>query len=60
MLYYSLVYPHLNYVTEVWGSADTIHLTRIFILRKRIVRMLTHNEARQNDYSFLSSKGKNR
>ena len=22
MLYYSLVYPHLNYVTEVWGSAD--------------------------------------
>ena len=45
MLYYSLVYTHLNYVTEVWGSADTIH----------IVRMLTHNEARQNDYSFLSS-----
>ena len=22
MLYYSLVYPHLNYVTEAWGSAD--------------------------------------
>ena len=55
MLYYSLVYPHLNYVTEVWGSADPIHLTRIFILQKRIVRMLTHNEVRQNDYSFLSS-----
>ena len=34
MLYYSLVYPHLNYVTEVWGSADPIHLTRIFILQK--------------------------
>ena len=55
MLYYSLVYPHLNYVTEVCGSADPIHLTRIFILQKRIVRMLTHNEVRQNDYSFLSS-----
>ena len=55
MLYCSLVYPHLNYVTEVWGSADPIHLTRIFILQKRIVRMLTHNEVRQNDYSFLSS-----
>ena len=55
MLYYSLVYPHLNYVTEVWGSADPIHLTRIFILQKRIVRMLTHNEVRQNDYSFLAS-----
>ena len=22
MLYHSLVIPHLNYVTEVWGSAD--------------------------------------
>ena len=55
MLYYSLVYPHLNYVTEVWGSADHIHLTRIFILQKRIVIMLTHNEVRQNDYYFLSS-----
>ena len=55
MLYYSLVYPHLNYVTEVWGSADPIHLNRIFILQKRIVRMLTLNDVRQNDYSFPSS-----
>ena len=55
MLYYSLVYPHLNYVTEVWGSADSIHLNRIFILQKRIVRMLTLNDVRQNDFSFPSS-----
>ena len=55
MLYYSLVYPHLNYVTEVWGSADPIHLNRIFFLQKRIVRMLTLNDVRQNDYSFPSS-----
>ena len=46
MLYYNLVYPHLNYVTEVWGSADSIHLNRIFILQKRIVRMLTLNDVR--------------
>ena len=26
MLYYSLVYPHLNYAIEVWGSADQTHL----------------------------------
>ena len=55
MLYFSLVYLHLNYVTEVRGSADPIHLNRIFILPKRIVRMLTLNDARQNDYSFPSS-----
>ena len=55
MLYYSLVYPHLNYVTEVWGSADPTYLDRILILQKRIVRMLTFNEMRQQDYSFPSS-----
>ena len=52
MLNYSLVYLHRNYVTEVWGSADSIHLNRIFILQKRIVRMLTLNDVRQNDFSF--------
>ena len=34
MLYYSLVYPHLNYVTEVWGSADPTYLNRILLLQK--------------------------
>ena len=29
MLYHSLVYPHLNYVTQVWGSADPTYLNRI-------------------------------
>ena len=55
MLYYSLVYPHLNYVIEVWGSADATYLDRILILQKRIVRMLTHNDIRQQDYSFPPS-----
>ena len=46
MLYYSLVYPHLNYATEVWDSADSTYLDRILILQKRIVRMLTFNDLR--------------
>ena len=52
MLYYTLAYPHLNYVTEVWGSADPNYLNRILILQKRIVRMLTFNDLRQQDFSF--------
>ena len=52
MLYYSLVYSHLNYVTEVWGSADPTYLDRILILQKRIVRMLTFNDMRQQEYSY--------
>ena len=55
MLYYSLVYPHLNYVTEAWGSAGPTYLNRILILQKRIVRMLTFNDLRQQDFSFPSS-----
>ena len=54
-LYYSLVYPHLLYAIEVWGSADDTHLNRIFILQKRIVRMINFTDKRQTDYSFPPS-----
>ena len=54
-LYYSLIYSHLNYAIEVWGSADTTHLNRLLILQKRIVRMITRSDKRQEDYSFLPS-----
>ena len=53
MLYYSLVCPHLNYVTEAWGSADPTYLNRILILQKRIVRMLTFNDLRQQDFPLI-------
>ena len=35
ILYHSLVYPHLNYVTEVWGSADPTYLNRIINITKK-------------------------
>ena len=54
-LYYSLVYPYLIYAIEVWGSADHTHLNRIFILQKRVIRLITFSDKRQNDYSFLPS-----
>ena len=54
-LYYSLVYPHLIYAIEVWGSADDTHLNRVFILQKRIVRMINFTDKRQIDYSFPPS-----
>ena len=54
-LYYSLVYPHLIYAIEVWGSADDTHLNKILISQKRIVRLITFSDKRQSDYSFLPS-----
>ena len=54
-LYYGLVYPHLTYAIEVWGSADNTHINKILILQKRFVRLITHSDKRQCDYSFLPS-----
>jgi len=54
-LYYSLVYPYLIYAIEVWGSAGNTHLNKLLILQKRIVRLITYSDKRQEDYSFFSS-----
>jgi len=54
-LYYSLVYPHLIYAIEVWGSANETHLNKILILQKKIVRLISFSDKRQPNYSFLPS-----
>ena len=54
-LYYSIVYSHLIYAIEVWGSADDTHLNKLLILQKRIVRLITFSDKRLLDYSFLPS-----
>ena len=54
-LYYSLIYPHLNYAIEIWGSADNIHLNHIMMLQKRVVRLIYYLDKRQPDYSFPSA-----
>ena len=43
-LYYSQVYPHLLYGIEVWGSSFEYNLNRIYMLQKRIVRMMSYND----------------
>ena len=39
-LYYSLVYPYLQYCITVWGSTYPSNLKRIILLQKRIMRIL--------------------
>ena len=51
-LYYSLIYPHLIYAIEVWGSADSTHMNHIIILQKRIVRMIKQLDKRQSDFAL--------
>ena len=40
-IYYSLVYSHLNYGIQVWGSACKTDLDKILILQKKAVRAMT-------------------
>lgn len=37
-VYYSLVYSHISYNIEVWGSS--IDFNRVFVLQKRILRLI--------------------
>ena len=43
-VYYSLVYSHIIYAIEIWGSAFKSDLDKISILQKRVMRLLTFND----------------
>ena len=43
-LYYSLVYSHIVYAIEVWGSAFKTDITKILVLQKRALRLMTYND----------------
>ena len=41
MIYFALVYPHLIYGIELWGSAAGVHLLPLIRLQKKIIRLMT-------------------
>ena len=43
-VYYSLIYSHIIYAIEVWGSAFKTELDKILILQKRVMRLMTFND----------------
>jgi hypothetical protein len=40
-LYYAFVHPYLIYCNHVWGNAYRVHLDRLVIIHKRIIRTIT-------------------
>ena len=40
-LYHSYIYPYFSYCIESWGNASNCHLDPLFVLQKRILRILT-------------------
>ena len=41
-LYYSFIYPYLNYCLEVWGKATENIISKIKILQKRALRIISN------------------
>ena len=56
MLYYSLVFPHLIYGIEVWGSAMQTYSSRIHLMQKKLVRMISRKDVRMDNYAYPASE----
>ena len=42
-LYYSLIFPHINYCNIVLAATYLIYLTKLLIIQKRFLRMISHS-----------------
>ena len=43
-LYYSLIYSHIVYAIQVWGSANITETNKILLLQKKAVRMIVRKD----------------
>jgi hypothetical protein len=48
-LYYSLIYPYLDYGITLWGSTHTSYVSKIYKLQKKTVRIIT--TSKYNDHT---------
>ena len=54
-VYYSLIYSHIIYAIEAWGSAFKTELDKILILQKRAMILMTFNDTHPTVYGPLVS-----
>ena len=53
-LYYTFVYPYLNYCTHVWGRAYNTHLKDLCVLQNKIIRIINGIPPRTNvDHLYI-------
>ena len=59
-LYYTFLYPYFTYCNIVWGKAANVYMSRLFLLQKRILRIicnthfLAHTEPLFNQCKVLN------
>ena len=55
-LYNTLIFPYISYCIHVWGTAAEIHIKKIHILQKKIVRIICGLPPRNSDGIWTSTK----
>ena len=45
-IYYSLIYSHMIYAIQVWGSAGKTEIHKIVVLQKRAIRLISNKDKR--------------
>ena len=46
-IYYSIIYSHIVYAFQVWGSAGKIETDKILVLQKRTIRLISNKDKGQ-------------
>ena len=57
LLYYTLIYPYLQYCNIVWGMAKDSVLGKLFIMQKRAVRICTNSICRAHSGPLFKQLG---
>ena len=47
-LYYSFIYPYINYCNHIWGNTCISRLYRLVVLQKKAVRIISNAKAREH------------
>ena len=58
-IYYSYIYPYFIYCIEVWGNASHCHLHPLFLLQKKIIRIMTFSPYLAHTETLFINGGSN-
>ena len=56
-MYYSFIYPYFNYCIHVWGSTYKTFLNKVFLLQKRVVRIISGVDRQTHTKPLFTSLG---
>jgi len=54
-MYYTFVFPYLNYCIEIWGATTKHNLLTLHKLQKKVVRIITFSKYNEHTYQLFMS-----